>query len=141
MTFLGLCIGTLRWHFILNFSGIPITRFRCFQIQFIGQFLNNFFPGACGGDAARAFYICKERSAGERAEAATTVIADRAIGLFVMLLFGASCSTIYYTDLFSQHKALQAAAYVLWAALAAGLVGILILFSSKVELFIPRANG
>lgn len=86
MTFLGLMLGALRWHRILDAQGIAMTRPRVVRIFFIGQFFNAFMLGACGGDVVRAYYAAQGQ-VGRRAEAATTIFLDRAIGLLSTILF------------------------------------------------------
>lgn len=85
-TFLGLLAGALRWQEILAVQGLRPTTSHVFSIFFIGQFFNAFMLGGCGGDVARAYYISIDRP-GRRAEAASTVFVDRAVGLFVMIVF------------------------------------------------------
>ena len=91
LTFCGLFAGVIRWHRMLQSYGIPLPFSRVFQILFIGQFFNAFMPGACGGDVVRAFYVTRESVKGTRTAAATTVIADRMIGLLTLMLW---CSVI-----------------------------------------------
>ncbi len=86
-TFLGLLAGALRWHVILRAAQLPLPWAKVFSIFFIGQFFNSFMLGACGGDLARAFYVAREWP-GKRAEAATTALIDRAVGLLVLVAFG-----------------------------------------------------
>ena len=87
LVFAALYVGVIRWHRMLVTLGVPIRFWRSFQILFIGQFFNTFMPGACGGDAVRAYYVVRETGSGLRAEAGTTVVADRLVGLFVIILF------------------------------------------------------
>ena len=88
-TFLGLLAGALRWHVILRAAQLPLPWAKVFSIFFIGQFFNSFMLGACGGDLARAYYVAREWP-GKRMEAATTALIDRAVGLLVLVAFGAA---------------------------------------------------
>lgn len=87
LTFVGLGTGAIRWHRILVAQGFTPSAGSVFNYFFIGQFFNAFMLGACGGDVARAVCICRN-APGRRAEAASTVFVDRAIGLFVTIVFG-----------------------------------------------------
>ncbi|HAL92233.1 MAG TPA: hypothetical protein DCM68_04325 [Verrucomicrobia bacterium] len=86
-TFAALLAGAVRWHSILRTMDLPST-FPCtFRGFFIGQFFNAFLFGACGGDLARIVIAVHDHPE-KRAEAATSVFLDRAIGLVLTLLFG-----------------------------------------------------
>jgi len=85
-TGLGLTAGALRWHYLLARRRIDVSLLTSTRIFFVGQFFNAFMLGACGGDVARVYYVIRETSA-SRTRAASTVIADRAIGLFALALF------------------------------------------------------
>ena len=87
-TLMALLIGAWRWYRILSSNKSQLTFRSVFNMLFIGQFFNAFFPGACGGDLVRLYYIAKESKAGTRAENANTVLIDRTIGLFTLLIFG-----------------------------------------------------
>ncbi|MBU0677318.1 MAG: flippase-like domain-containing protein [Verrucomicrobia bacterium] len=88
LTFLGLLVGAARWAYLLGRQGIRTGYLQTFRIFFIGQFFNSFMLGACGGDVARAYYVI-QHSPDARTKAASTVLADRMIGLFVVVVFSA----------------------------------------------------
>ena len=52
----------------------------------VGVFYNTFLPGSVGGDLLKAYFIAKEHPE-RKARAIATVIADRALGLFGLILF------------------------------------------------------
>ena len=87
LTFAALFAGVVRWHVLLRRMGLPTPFSRTFRGYFIGQFFNAFLFGACGGDLARAVFAAHDH-AERRAEAATSVFLDRAVGLVVTLLLG-----------------------------------------------------
>jgi uncharacterized protein (TIRG00374 family) len=97
-TFFGLLVGALRWHVILRAAKLPLPWPKVFSIFFIGQFFNSFMLGACGGDLARAYYVARAWP-GKRAEAATTALIDRAVGLLVLVVFS-SAVIVYRFHLF-----------------------------------------
>lgn len=88
LTLFGIFFGILRWHRLLQVQGLSLNFPTVFRISMIGQFFNAFMLGGCGGDIARAIYVCREFGEGSRAEATVTVIADRLIGLCTLILFG-----------------------------------------------------
>jgi uncharacterized protein (TIRG00374 family) len=125
-TFLGLFAGAWRWREILTAQGIRLSFGQVFCIFFIGQFFNAFMLGACGGDVARAYYVAR-RAGGRRAEAASTVLVDRAIGLWVTIAFG--CAMIVrYRALFAGYAANRWPALLMWILLAGSAVAAWLLF-------------
>ena len=94
-------LSAIRWNYLLNALGYRQRTTRTIQITFIGQFFNNFLLGACGGDIVRAYYITKEAPRGSRAEALTTVLLDRSLGLFAIVLWCIPVVYLAYSRLFS----------------------------------------
>ena len=126
-TFCGLFIGVIRWWRMLHAYQIPVAFGRVFQILFIGQFFNAFMPGACGGDVVRAFYVTRETTKGSRAEAATTVIADRLIGLLSLMLW---CAVVIVLRLpfFLNHPETKIPGLLMLGFLIATMIGALVFF-------------
>jgi uncharacterized protein (TIRG00374 family) len=75
----------LRTCWMLEPIGLRLTIWNSFQLNLVTSFFSNVAPGAAGADAARLFYATKG-NAGTRAEVATVMILDRAVGFFSMLL-------------------------------------------------------
>ena len=90
----GKALTAVRWAVLarpLGFSN-PLKDFVAFY--YIGMFFNLFALGTLGGDAGRVFYLARGRSDAGRAEAAAlalvSIVADRAIGLAVLVWIGAA---------------------------------------------------
>ncbi len=81
-----LLLGCLRWRVLLEAHNIKLGFARVVKLFFIGFFFNNFLPSLTGGDIVKAYYVSKETA--RRAEAATTVIVDRVIGLLALFFLG-----------------------------------------------------
>jgi glycosyltransferase 2 family protein len=125
LTFLGLLAGVFRWKEILAAQGFHLPISRVFSIFFIGQFFNAFMLGACGGDVARAYFACD--TPGRRAEAASTVFVDRAVGLFVMIAF--CCLMIAFRiPLFLDHQGTRGPGFLMLFFLLGSLVAMFALF-------------
>ena len=125
-TFLGLFAGAWRWGEILAAQGLRLSFGQVFSIFFIGQFFNAFMLGACGGDVARAYYVAR-RAGGRRTEAASTVLVDRAIGLWVTIAFG--CLMIAFRHaLFVHQPAGRWPALLMWILLAGSAFAAWLLF-------------
>ena len=101
---------------------------------YIGMFFNLFAPSTLGGDAGRVFYLSRNRteeSPRSRAESAglalISILADRAIGLIVLVWAGAAGLLLFpqYASLIPQSLrfatfALAAAAILGWALFPLG---------------------
>jgi len=125
-TFLGLLAGALRWHRILRDQGFAPVFKDSFNHFFIGQFFNAFFPGACGGDAVRAFYVIRSK-AGSKTAAIMTVLMDRAIGLFVFVIFGCTMIALRHR-LFIYSRGTRLTAVFMGTFLLASVAGLTVLF-------------
>lgn len=125
LTFLGFLAGVFRWKEILAAQGLPLPFSRVFSIFFIGQFFNAFMLGACGGDVARAYYVSD--TPGRRAEAASTVFVDRALGLFATIAF--CCVMIALRiPLFLDHQGTRVPGFLMLAFLLGSVVALFALF-------------
>jgi uncharacterized membrane protein YbhN (UPF0104 family) len=77
-----------RWYLLVRALDLPFTFRNAVRLGLVGLFYNTFLPGSVGGDLVKAYFIAKD-TPGRRASAVATVIADRLVGLFGLLLFGA----------------------------------------------------
>ncbi len=125
-TFLGLLAGVVRWKEILVAQGLRLSFGRVFQIFFIGQFFNAFMLGACGGDVARAYYATLD-TPGRRAEAASTVFVDRAIGLFAMIVF-CCVMIVLRIPLFLDNQGTRIPGFLMFFFLVGSVIAIFALF-------------
>jgi uncharacterized membrane protein YbhN (UPF0104 family) len=80
-------IAAWRWQRLLGILGITISLKSLICIVPIGQFFAIFLPGSTGDDLTRMLYISR-LAPGRVAEACTTVVLDRCIGLSSILLLG-----------------------------------------------------
>ena len=80
-----LLLSVVRWQMILNVHGLNLPFKRTTQISLIGHFFNSFLLGSVGGDLLKAYYVARETHH-KKTEAVVTVVVDRIIGLFSMLL-------------------------------------------------------
>jgi glycosyltransferase 2 family protein len=86
---LPLChlLTSLRWHVLLAALDIRISQARTFTINMVGAFYNAFMPGTTGGDVIKAYYAAKHAPE-KRTRAIISVLIDRAIGLYALLIIG-----------------------------------------------------
>lgn len=93
-------IGIIRWRLALSVQGLPLPFTRACEISFVAHFFNSFLLGSTGGDLIKAWYAARETSH-KKGEAVITVVADRLIGLFSMLLFAVGAAA-FNTNLFEK---------------------------------------
>lgn len=83
-----LVLSGWRWHRLLGAAGVPGSLGRALRLTFIGNFFNNVMFGATGGDIVRAVLVTRGLQE-NRWRAALSVLVDRALGLFVLLVIAA----------------------------------------------------
>ena len=75
-----------RWYGLVRALDLPFTLRNAVRLGMVGTFYNTFLPGAIGGDLVKAYFIAKGQP-GRKAAAVSTVVADRLLGLFGLLVF------------------------------------------------------
>jgi glycosyltransferase 2 family protein len=86
----GLASATLflngfRWATLARSSGFPHTVATLIRVRLIAQGLNTFLPGGLIGDGIQVFFITRKPGL-SGARAFTSIVADRIIALFVILI-------------------------------------------------------
>ncbi len=82
-----LAVQYVRWYGLVRALDLPFTLRNAFRLGMVGTFYNTFLPGAIGGDFVKAYFIAQGHPARKPA-AVATVVADRLLGLFGLLVFG-----------------------------------------------------
>jgi uncharacterized protein (TIRG00374 family) len=82
-----LAIQYLRWFGLVRALDLPFTLRNAVRLGLVGTYYNTFLPGAIGGDFVKAFFIAQGHP-GRKPAAVATVVADRLLGLFGLLVFG-----------------------------------------------------
>jgi uncharacterized membrane protein YbhN (UPF0104 family) len=75
-----------RWYLLVRALDLPFTLRNAYRLGLVGIYYNTFFPGSVGGDLLKAYFIAHEHPE-RKAKAVASVIADRAMGLFGLILF------------------------------------------------------
>src|SRR4051812_16786155 len=81
-------LHTLRWLAIIQANGSRLDFKTALQLVLIGHFFNQALPSSVGGDAVRVW--CAYRAGFTFKAAANTIIVDRAVTLFSLLLLSAA---------------------------------------------------
>ena len=119
----GQLISAVRWTVLSRPLGFTMGLSGMTAYYFIGMFFNLFAPGTVGGDLSKIYYLTREgQKAGAESWGAATlratvsVVADRAVGMCVLVWLGAA-GLIWFSD-YPIPPAVQSFTY----ALALGLL-------------------
>lgn len=126
--FLGQLLSVTKWTLFLRDSGLVIKWADLIKPYFIGMFVNTFGLGTVGGDLTRALLVPVKE--GERSKVVSSVIADRAHGLLVLLAIGTVASAMNPPDSFPPYLIYLLTAIILgvslfWIFLPSALAGVI----------------
>jgi uncharacterized membrane protein YbhN (UPF0104 family) len=81
----------LRWRILVRSLGLNLSVGEALRLGFMGQLFSLLGVGMLGGDALKTFYLGRHNR-GHMAEALTTVLVDRVVGLYgLVLVAGVVC--------------------------------------------------
>jgi glycosyltransferase 2 family protein len=89
----ALAMQLVRWYYLVRALDLPFTLRNAFRLGMVGVFANTFLPGAVGGDILKAIFLAKEHPE-RKTRAVATVLMDRALGLFGLILFTAVLGSV-----------------------------------------------
>ncbi len=115
-------LGSIRWWLLLGAIGIPIKAKQAFFLTWIGNFFNTTLPGAVTGDLVKGYYVVKANQEKERTRAFITLIIDRFVGLFGLVIM-AFFSLVFNYELIFYRENLQSL-----ASMVIGLFSLTIIF-------------
>lgn len=128
---LNLWLLNWRWYFLLKSRGFEITFAKTFSLYLIGVFFNHALPSSVGGDVVKAYYIANDHSH-RRMDAVMSVLIDRALGLYSMLLLSIVSIALDFAFVAS-HPEVRFMAIGCVALVTAITIMFLIGFSKKTE--------
>jgi uncharacterized protein (TIRG00374 family) len=120
---LAVCISFVRWYLLVRTLQIPFRLRDAFRLGFLGFLLNFVGVGSVGGDLFKAVFIAREQPK-RRTEAVATVVVDRMIGLYALLLV--TSAAILLGSVSKSTAALSAICNATLFATAAGAVCIML---------------
>lgn len=132
-------LGMIRWRMVLRVQGLELTLGRATEISLVAHFFNSFLLGSTGGDLMKAYYAARETHH-LKAEAVTTVLVDRLIGLLSMLAF-AVVMILPNLNLLRAHHRLAALSGVSVLMLIAGATVVVVGFWGGVSRHWPKARA
>lgn len=119
-----------RWRILIRSQGLPASSWSVFKLTMIGSFFNFAMPGGVGGDVIKAFYFTKEHP-GSKVVAVTSVLMDRVLGLFAMILL-ALVVMVYDFNHILKTPALLTLFYFITALFVGFIVALSLIFSQKI---------
>lgn len=119
-----------RWRMLLQTQSHHLPSWQTFKLTMIGIFFNFAVPGGVGGDLVKAFYFAKDHPESKMA-AATSVLMDRVLGLYAMILM-ALLAMIFDWQLVQSNSSLHILWLVILALFLAATVGFALIFSQKI---------
>lgn len=81
----GLSLTFVRWYLLMRTVGLSYTLTDAFRLGSLGFVVSSLTIGAVGGDVAKSALVAREQPE-RRAEAVTTVLFDRALGMYSLML-------------------------------------------------------
>jgi glycosyltransferase 2 family protein len=115
-------LSFFRWYLLVRALGIAFHKRDALRLGSLGYMLNFISPGSVGGDLFKAVFLAREHP-GQRASAVASIVIDRVLGLYAMLMV-ASLGLIISGGSFEENRSFQTLAHVIQFAALAGTVGI-----------------
>ena len=82
-----------RWYLLVRALRLPFRWADAVRLGFLGYLLNFVSLGSVGGDLFKAILLAREQP-GRRTEAVATVVVDRLVGLFCLLLLASAAAVV-----------------------------------------------
>ena len=114
-------LSFVRWFLLVRGLELAFHLRDAFRLGTLGFMFNQISPGSVGGDLLKAVFIAQEQP-GRRTEAVATVVIDRVVGLYAMLLV-ASLGLVLVSDEISRSTIVQKLQLAVWSAAAMGTLG------------------
>ena len=85
LVMLAVCSNFCRWYLLVRTLELQFRLRDAFRLGFLGYLLNFVSFGSVGGDLFKALFLAREQP-GRRTEAVATVVVDRMVGLYALLV-------------------------------------------------------
>lgn len=102
LAYLGtVALRAYRWQIFLQAQGLAVPFPRLLYLDLVGSCFNLILPTGVGGDVVKFYELARERPAlpDAKARIASSLLADRIAGLFVLLLMGAVVVPVAHASL------------------------------------------
>ena len=121
LVLIAFSLNFVRWYLLVRGLHMEFHLSDAFRLGTLGFMFNQVSPGSVGGDLLKAVFIAKEQH-GQKTEAVATVVIDRVVGLYAMLIVG-SLGLALMSQSVSDHALVQKMQVVVWSTLAIGTLG------------------
>ncbi len=115
-------LGALRWWLLLRAIGLEVPLMRASLLTWIGNFFNTTLPGAVSGDLIKGYYIIRSQEKEGKTRAFTTLLIDRFVGLFGLIVMA------FFALVFNLNWILAQPALISLAGMIGGLFAGTVLF-------------
>jgi uncharacterized membrane protein YbhN (UPF0104 family) len=95
--FAAVSLSFVRWHWLVRALELKFRLLDALRLGAIGFVLNFVALGNVGGDLFKAIFIARDQP-GRRTEAVATVVVDRVVGLFTMLVLASTAVLVMGLD-------------------------------------------
>jgi len=123
-------LTAFRWRLLMLVQGIALDRASVVRLSFLGEFFNQFLPGALGGDAVKAYFVM--RHTGRKGATLVSIFANRFVGLSLLCLV--SATMLVCLLLTGHHDAIDLKQPVFAIFVIAAGIGVVLLLSLNVRL-------
>ncbi len=107
-------MATFRWWLLLRAIGIQVNPKQTFVLTWIGNFFNTTLPGAVTGDVVKGYYVIKAQEEDGRTRAFMTLLIDRFVGLFGLIVM-AFFALVFNFELILSQERLHSLAWIIVA--------------------------
>lgn len=126
----NLFFASERWRVLIRTQNLNAEAWPVFKLSLIGIFFNFAMPGGVGGDVIKAYYFARQYP-GSKVVAITSVLMDRVLGLFAMVLM-ALFVMIYDMDHIMHIKSLMTLFWFILTLTVAFIIGFVLVFSPQI---------
>lgn len=114
-------LSFVRWFLLVRGLDLTFQLSDAFRLGTLGFMLNQVSPGSVGGDLLKAVFVAKEQP-GRRTEAVATVLIDRVVGLYAMVVVASAGLALVGGEI-GDSKMVGQLRLVVWWVAAVGAVG------------------
>jgi uncharacterized membrane protein YbhN (UPF0104 family) len=124
----AISLNYMRWYVLVRALQLDFRPADAFRLGSIGMLINQILPaGSVGGDLFKAVFIAREQP-GKRTEAVASVLIDRVVGLYAMMLV-ASAGYLFGSRNADLGAAIETAGRTVVGAALVGTLGIALLMT------------
>jgi uncharacterized protein (TIRG00374 family) len=123
----------VRWYWLVRVVEPSFRLSASVLLGFIGNLFNLVIPGAIGGDLIKAAYLVRMKV--NKTQAVASMVIDRILGLLGLFLLAGIAGALAWPVATTDVRRLIV---VVWAAVAAGFLGLTAIFSQGLTRSFPR---